>query len=66
MANRKFRRGTKVRVDKYAVVAERYKGRKGIITELPGKTWDGIFIYGLTIHDRKSPLEVYETEITKA
>ena len=68
MANRKFRRGQTVRVSEIAYwtgVAERYIGRKGIVTELCGKDENGDFLYGLKIHDRVSTLEVVEDYLNK-
>ena len=65
MASRKFRRGSTVKVLKSAGVSDRYLGRKGVVTELRGKDGD-TFLYGLTIHDRVSTLEVYEDEVVKA
>jgi len=69
MANRKFRRGQTVRVSEIACwwtdVAERYIGRKGIVTELCGKDKYGNFLYGLKIHDRVSTLEVVEGCLNK-
>ena len=65
MANRKFRRGQTVRVRGWANVAERYIGRKGVVTTLKGKL-AGEFAYGLQIHDRVAPLVVTEDEIAKA
>lgn len=65
MANRKFRRGQTVKVRGWADVADRYLGRKGVVSTLEGKL-GGEFAYGLTIHDRVAPLVVTEDEITKA
>jgi hypothetical protein len=68
MANRKFRRGQTVRVSEIAYwtgVAERYIGRKGVVTELCGKDEYGNFLYGLKIHDRVSTLEVVEDCLNK-
>lgn len=67
MANRKYRVGTTVRVSNDAdiSIADRYIGRKGVVEALRGKTSDGVFKYGLRIHDRVSLLEVTEEDITK-